>query len=253
MMPINSVAESALQCLTPDWPAPANVKAFSSTRTGGISQAPWSSLNLATHVDDNADHVKYNRQQLQQSLNLPTEPCWLQQTHSKHMVEACIEPMDAQADGSYSRRVRQVCAVLTADCMPLLMCDEKGTQVAAIHAGWRGMASGILQQAIASFKAPANEILVWMGPAIGASAFAVGHDVYQAFCSRWPESSSAFTSAGNHKYHFDLYHQARLLLNSMGIEQLSGGGFCTYTDSQRFFSYRRDGTTGRMASLIWLQ
>ncbi|MCU7959009.1 MAG: peptidoglycan editing factor PgeF [gamma proteobacterium symbiont of Bathyaustriella thionipta] len=252
-MPTITVTETTLQWLTPDWPAAPHVKAFSSTRTGGVSAAPWDSLNLATHVNDNFQHVIHNRKLLKQNLRLPAEPCWLQQTHSKLVVEAHSAAGNIQADGSYSRQTGQVCAVLTADCMPLLMCDEKGTQVAAIHAGWRGMASGILQQAIASFQAPADEILVWMGPTIGASAFEVGDDVYQAFNNRWPQSSAAFAATGKHKYHLDLYHQARLLLNSAGVAQISGGGFCTYSDHQRFYSYRRDGTTGRMASLIWLQ
>jgi len=247
------VHEALLEWLTPDWPAPEHIKAYSSTRLGGVSQAPWQSLNLATHVGDEAKHVAHNRQRLSENLHLPSEPCWLQQVHSNNIIEARNGYPDQSADGSYSQQKNTVCVVMTADCLPLLMCDREGTQVAAVHAGWRGMADGILQATIARFRSSPENILVWLGPAIGADAFEVGEDVYQAFIQRWPQSADAFRPNSHKKYQFNLYQQARMLLASVGVQQVTGGGFCTYTDNQRFFSYRRDGTSGRMASLIWIQ
>jgi YfiH family protein len=236
--------------LIPEWPAPSNVQALQTLRTGGCSQGPWSSLNLGDHVGDNPAHVAANRGLLRQRL--PAEPCWLRQVHGIVAVDAASVRENLEADASWSRQVGAVCVVMTADCLPVLFCDRAGTVVAAAHAGWRGLLSGVLEQTIASMKVANNELLAWLGPAIGPESFEVGGEVRQAFVNRDAEASTAFRPRGQGKWLADLELLARQRLNSAGVSAIFGGGMCTVDDTARFFSYRRDGVTGRMASLIWL-
>jgi len=235
----------------PDWPAPAGVKGLMTTREGGVSQAPWASLNLGDHVGDNPAHVAANRARLRQQL--PNEPAWLRQVHSARVVEVGREP-NPEADAAYSRQSGQVCAVLTADCLPVLFCDRAGSVVAAAHAGWRGLAGGVLEATVAAMRVPPGEILVWMGAAIGPQAFEVGDEVREAFVAQHAEASGAFVPQPlPGKWLADIYRLARIRLNRAGVQAIYGGGRCTYQEAETFYSYRRDGITGRMAALIWLE
>ena len=232
------------------WPAPAHVRAGCTTRLGGMSQGPYASLNLALHVQDDPQAVHGNRQRLRKFLGLPTEPRWLTQVHG--CVVAQDDASQHEADASLSRLPGNVCAVLTADCLPVLLCDRAGSVVAAVHAGWRGLAAGIISKSVTLLGVPMNEVLVWLGPAIGAQAFEVGPEVRAAFLSRAPGYSAAFVAGASDRWHMDIYTAARIELALLGVETVYGGGLCTYADQARFYSYRRDGQTGRMASLIWL-
>ena len=235
--------------IIPDWPAPANVRALMTTRTGGLSAGPWASLNLGDHVGDDPRCVAANRARL--CAALPAAPAWLKQVHGTCVVEATGGT--AEADASVSRTPGQVCAVLTADCLPVLFCDRAGSVVAAAHAGWRGLANGVLEATVAAMRVPPGEIRAWMGAAIGPTAFEVGEDVREAFLERHPDTASAFASPDAHgKWRADLYTLARIRLAHAGVQAVSGGGHCTFSEPSVFFSYRRDGVTGRMASLIWL-
>jgi len=240
-----------IECLRPGWAAPASVRACTTTRTGGVSQGPWCSLNLAGHVDDDPDAVAENRSRLVAQLGLPGEPQWLEQVHGV----AVRTPSAAAgcADACYEDRAGRVCAVLTADCLPVLLCNAEGTRVAAAHAGWRGLLVGILEHTVATFADPADQLLAWLGPAIGPTAFEVGDEVRAGFVAEDPASGAHFVPHGSGHWLADLYGLARLRLERCGLRDVSGGGLCTFSDPQRFFSYRRDGVTGRMASLIWLQ
>jgi len=233
----------------PDWPAPVNVRALMTTRAGGVSAAPWASLNLGDHVGDDPAHVAANRARLRDVL--PAEPAWLKQVHSARVVEA--GGGDIEADASFTRTPGQVCAVLTADCLPVLFCDRAGSVVAAAHAGWRGLAGGVLEATVAAMAVPPNEILAWMGAAIGPQAFEVGDDVRAAFMARHPDTAAAFVPQGAPgKWLADIYALARFRLAHAGVQAVSGGGRCTFGESETFFSYRRDGVTGRLAAVIWL-
>ncbi|MCA1924978.1 MAG: peptidoglycan editing factor PgeF [Thiobacillus sp.] len=236
--------------ITPDWPAPPGVRSLMTTRIGGVSAAPWASLNLGDHVHDDPAHVAANRARLRAWL--PEEPAWLKQVHGTHVVEAGAAS-GLQADACFSRACGRVCAVLTADCLPVLFCDRSGSVVAAAHAGWRGLAAGVLEAAVAAMDVPPGEILVWMGAAIGPRAFEVGDDVRAAFVARHPETGAAFVPQGAAgKWLADIYALARIRLNRAGVQAIHGGGRCTYSESETFFSYRRDGITGRMAAAVWL-
>lgn len=234
----------------PDWPAPPNVRAMQTTRLGGISEGPYASLNLGDHVADDPTRVAANRQRLNPWL--PTEPLWLRQVHGTAVVHAEQAGCLPQADAAVASTANAVCAVMTADCLPLLVCDRSGSQVAAVHAGWRGLQAGVIEAAVAQMKVQPAELLVWLGPAIGPQAFEVGAEVRQAFVSQHAEAERAFVPVVGGKWLANLYLLARQRLGAMGISAISGGDLCTYTDAQRFFSYRRDGVTGRMASMIWL-
>ena len=238
--------------ISANWPAPARVYAGTTLRTGGVSQGVFSSLNLATHVDDTLAHVLANRARVKHELALPTDPVWLNQTHTAHVVCADKISQLTEADASYTQKKQCVCAVLTADCLPILLCDTQGNSVAAVHAGWRGLAEGILSKAVQRFH-DSSQVIAWLGPAISQKHFEVGEDVYQAFVAQQPQASKAFVSvSGTNKWMADIYLLARLQLNAAGIEQVYGGDFCTYADAEHFYSYRRDGKqSGRMASLIW--
>ncbi|MFV1996873.1 MAG: peptidoglycan editing factor PgeF [Acidiferrobacterales bacterium] len=237
----------------PDWPAPATVRALTSTREGGVSLPPYASFNLARHVGDDPRHVDQNRSLLLQQLDLPGEPRWLEQVHGTALLNLDQNGTRNEADGSFSRLANRVCAVMTADCMPVLMCSSAGDRVAALHAGWRGLAAGILRKGVAAMAVEESQLLVWLGPAIGSKNFEVGEEVYRAFITQFSGAEKAFESAGAGHWYADLYLLARMQLRSLGVDQVFGGEFCTYTDTQRFYSYRRNGATGRMASLIWLQ
>jgi YfiH family protein len=238
--------------ILPDWPASPRVKSLMTTRKGGVSSAPWSSFNLGDHVGDDPGHVAANRERLRQQL--PAEPGWLKQVHSAHVVELGRD-LDREADASYTRHTGQVCAVLTADCLPVLFCDRAGSVVAAAHAGWRGLAAGVLEATVAAMRVPPEEVLAWMGAAIGPQAFEVGDDVRQAFIARYPEATVAFVphpASSPGKWLADIYELARIRLNHAGVQAIYGGGRCTFSEVDSFYSYRRDCVTGRMAALIWL-
>ena len=235
--------------ILPDWPAPARVKSLMTTRAGGVSQAPWASLNLGDHVGDDPAHVAANRARLRQSL--PADPGWLRQVHSARVVELGRDA-NLEADAAVARQPGQVCAVLTADCLPVLFCDRAGSVVAAAHAGWRGLADGVLEATVAAMQVAPEGILAWMGAAIGPQAFEVGDDVREAFVARHPEAAAAFAPHAPGKWLADLYRLARVRLDHAGVHAIYGGGRCTYQEADSFYSYRRDGVTGRMASLIWL-
>lgn len=240
-----------LHFIEPDWPAPAAVKAFTTTRTGGVSKAPYDSFNLATHVGDDAEAVSTNRKLLNDTLQLPGNPFWLEQVHG---TDVLLVPDSGQtkADACYTSEKQQVCVVMTADCLPVLFANREGTEVAAAHAGWRGLADGILEKTVTQFKSPANNLLAWLGPAISVKAFEVGEEVREIFVNKLPQSETAFKTAQPGKWYADLYELARLRLQQAGVTEIYGGEYCTYTDESRFYSYRRDGQTGRMATLIWV-
>lgn len=237
-----------LDLIRPNWPAPANVQAFSTTRNGGVSRGPWCSLNLGEHCGDDPGHVRKNRELLQELL--PGEPQWLKQVHGKQVVE-WGESDEPEADGIVSSKPRQVCAILTADCLPVLFCNKSGTEVAACHAGWRGLAAGVIEATVAAMKSKPGEIMAWLGPAIGPQAYEVGNEVSVTFIGLDAENTSAFKQR-NDRWLADLYQLARLALARSGLTQISGGQHCTSSKSEKFFSYRRDKTTGRLASVIWM-
>lgn len=238
--------------IKPDWQAPNNVKAFTTIRTGGVSIAPYDSFNLADHVGDDPDHVAENRNRLIELAGLPAEPVWLQQVHGSRVIDASANNVQEKADGSFVSQAGIACAVLTADCLPVFLCDETGEQVAVLHAGWRGLAAGIIEAGVAAMLSPASRLVAWLGPAIGPEAFAVGDEVRQTFVEYDPAAECAFREVGQGKWLADIYQLARLRLQALGLKNISGGGCCTYTDDDRFYSFRRNPTCGRMASLIWL-
>ncbi|MGO2305924.1 MAG: purine nucleoside phosphorylase YfiH [Providencia sp.] len=236
----------------PDWPQPKNIASCSTTRIGGVSLPPFDSLNLGCHVDDDPKAVSENRCRLISLAQLPQQPLWLEQVHGTtvlHLDNGIIK--SKQADAVYTNTVEQVCAIMTADCLPVLFCNKNGTEVAAAHAGWRGLCNGVLENTVAKFSCPPDEIMAWLGPAIGPEKFEVGAEVRDAFLNQSSEFSLAFTSHGD-KYLADIYLLARKKLQAVGIISIYGGSFCTVTEENRFFSYRREGKTGRMASLIWI-
>lgn len=239
------------QFIVPDWPAPARVKALSTTRHGGVSSGPYAAFNLGGHVGDAPEAVARNRALLGE--HLPLEPLWLTQVHGTTVVNAACTCPYAEADGAVSRMANRLCAVMTADCLPVLLCDNAGSVVAAAHAGWRGLANGILETTVKAMQVPGDTLMAWLGPAIGPSAFEVGQDVYDAFTRHDPAAIAAFRATGAPgKYLADLYLLARQRLAALGVTAVYGGDRCTYREVEHFFSYRRDGTTGRMATLIWL-
>ncbi len=242
-----------IQWLTPDWPVPPHIRAFSTTRLGGFSQQAFCSMNLGDHVGDDTVTVVRNRAALVAKLNLPNEPYWLKQVHRHKIIKVC-DGLSAvpEADGSFSRQPEQVCAVLTADCLPILFSDKAGTTVAAIHAGWRGLASGIIDAALEVLGVSYDSLLVWLGPAIGPAKFEVGDDVKAIFATKAYNTAPAFRSKTTNKWLLDIYELARCHLSYYGVKNIYGGDQCTYSQSDQYFSYRRDGLTGRMVSLIWI-
>lgn len=243
--------------LVPDWPAPAAVKSLVTTRVGGRSLAPFDSFNLGTHVGDQPEHVAANRQWLREGAELPSDPVWLTQVHSTVCLDisSVIANTPPEADAAATREPGTVCAIMTADCLPVLLCDEAGSVVGAAHAGWRGLLSGVIEATAESMAQPGQRLLAWLGPAIGPDAFEVGAEVRDAFVAEDAASESAFVArpgvAG--KWLCDIYALARLRLERIGVNRIYGGNRCTYREAETFFSYRRDKQTGRMASLIWIE
>lgn len=238
--------------IVPEWPAPSNVKALTTVRTGGVSQSPFDSFNLALHVNDEITAVLQNREYLKKAALLPEDPLWLNQVHGTEVLEhgSFSHPYPIlNADASIAEELGQVCAVLTADCLPILICNKSGTKVSAIHAGWRGLSNGILEIALQKLKSDPKELMVWFGPAIGPLAFEVKEDVLEAFKDI---SMKAFKPSGKESWYANLYQIAREKLLKQGITDMYGGQFCTFSEPERFFSYRRSNSTGRMATLIWL-
>lgn len=239
-----------MNLIVPDWPAPARVKSLMTTRVGGVSQAPWTSFNLGDHVGDDAAHVAANRARLRR--HMPAEPGWLRQVHGARVVELGREP-NPEADASFTRASGQVCAVLTADCLPVLFCDRAGSVVAAAHAGWRGLADGVLEATVAAMQVPPGDLLVWLGVAIGPLAFEVGDEVRETFIAQHPAAATAFIPQSTPgKWLAEIYRLAHVHLNAAGVQAIYGGGRCSFSETDSFYSYRRDGVTGRMASLVWL-
>ena len=238
--------------IVPDWPLPPGVVACSSTRIGGVSLPPYDSLNLGAHCGDDLVHVEENRKRMFAAGQLPSKPVWLEQVHGKDVLKLTGEPYASKrADASYSNTPGTVCAVMTADCLPVLFCNRDGTEVAAAHAGWRGLCAGVLEETVACFADKPENILAWLGPAIGPDAFEVGPEVRDAFMAVEAIADRAFRPAGE-KYYADIYALARQRLTSVGVTQVFGGEHCTFSQKGDFFSYRRDKNTGRMASFIWL-
>lgn len=247
------------ELIVPEWPAPARVKAAITTRRGGTSRPPYDEWNLAHHVGDDDTRVSQNRALLREALHLPQEPQWLEQIHGTSVVEAQDDGWVRTADGVFSDQPGLACAVLTADCLPVLLCNRAGTRVAALHAGWRGLAGGILAAGVARFSEPSAELMAYLGPALSLPRFEVGVEVLETFfeAARSEAHTDAMAAAfqpGHRPLHFqaDLYALARAELTALGVSQIYGGEFCTGAQDDLFYSYRRDGQTGRMASLIWV-
>lgn len=238
--------------LAADWPAPNNVRAGVTTRRGGVSVAPYDDFNLATHVADSPLAVTTNRTLLKAALQLPAEPVWLEQVHGVAVVNAA-DTKTFCADAAFTTTRNVVCTVMTADCLPVLICNRAGSKVAAAHAGWRGLHAGVIEAAIQALQETPDNIFVWLGPAIGPQAFEVGDEVRTAFVTDLPQCAAAFVATRPGHWLADIYQLARLRMARIGVQQVYGGGLCTYTDRERFYSYRRDGKTGRMASLIWME
>jgi YfiH family protein len=236
----------------PHWPAPSNIKAISTTRYGGISLSPYEHLNLGDHVGDEPHVVEQNRQHLVQSAKLPEQPRWLEQVHGTTVVNSQHWHKNTQADAIFSQHTGHVCTVMTADCLPILVCNQQGDTIAAIHAGWRGLAAGIIEKTLQKFSCDTSEIMVWLGPAIGPTQFEIGPEVYELFIANDPNDKEAFKIKDPQHYLADIYLLARQRLEQYNVHHIYGGDFCTVSEKERFFSYRRDGITGRMASIIWI-
>ncbi len=243
---------NSLEFVFPDWPGPANVKSLTTTRVGGLSRGPYASFNLGNHVGDDPETVRHNRVRLRESLALPSEPVWLKQVHGVNVVDAASINAGAIADGAWTDRPGVVCAVLTADCLPVFLCDRRGTKVALLHAGWRGLIAGVIEAGLQTLAIPGAELLVWLGPAIGPDSYEVGDDVRNAFLAQDAAAAVCFHAQGTGRWRADLYALARRRLQAQGVNAIYGGNFCTLREREQFFSFRRDGATGRMASLIWL-
>ena len=236
--------------IVPDWPTPPRVKSLITTRRGGVSKDQYASFNLGLHSGDDPVAVAANRRRLRGLL--PDEPKWLEQVHGNRVVVADDLNGAPEADGSMARRTGTVCAVMMADCLPVLLCDRAGSAVGVAHAGWRGLAAGIVENTVQAMALPPAQMLAYLGPAIGPAAFEVGAEVRAAFLARDPAAATAFTPSADDKWHADLYALARQRLAHCGVTRVYGGGLCTASDPARFYSHRRDRATGRMAALIWL-
>jgi YfiH family protein len=236
----------------PDWPAPRNVRSAQSLRTGGRSVGTYASLNLGTRVGDDGRAVEENRALLKHSLALPADPLWLEQVHGTTVIDA-DNASARTGDAVVTRRSGVVCAIQTADCLPVLFAHDSGSHIAAAHAGWRGLSAGVLEATVQAMAVPATELIAWLGPAIGPEFFEVGEEVRAAFVSRDAAAASAFAGNARGRWQADLFWLAGRRLQTLGIARVYGGGLCTYRDEARFFSHRRDGGSGRMATLIWLE
>jgi YfiH family protein len=236
----------------PEWDAPANVRALTTTRIGGYSEPPFDSFNFSLKSGDDVEVVKRNRTLLVESAGLPSEPVWLRQVHGNQVVDAATSKPYTEADGSYALGAGVVCVVLTADCCPVFLCDRQGSRVAVLHAGWRGLAHGVIEEGVRQMGVPGSELMAWLGPAIGPAAFEVGDDVYSAFREQGADVTVAFVKKPDGKWLADIYLLVTQCLNTVGVYDVVGNNFCTASSRDRFFSYRRDGKCGHMASVIWL-
>lgn len=234
------------------WPAPTHIKAGTTFRSNGVSHPPYASLNLAEHVEDNKTAVSENRRILNNQLDLPAAPVWLNQQHSNIVVSSEEYDGYAPADAAYTSSCNQICVVMTADCLPLLLCDQTGSEVAAAHIGWKGLSQGIIDNILEKFNCMPGDILAWFGPAITVSQYEIGEDVYSVVINAVPDSKNLFLQTREYHWLMDLKQTVRLVLNCFGINQVFDCARCTYQERKYFFSYRRDGITGRMASLIWI-
>jgi len=249
------VSAPAFEVIAPDWPAPPAVRAAFTLRMGGVSAAPFDSLNVGAHVGDADAAVTENRRRVRAQLRLPAEPLWLEQVHGIEVAD-----LDAArgggphltADAAIARRAASVCAIQVADCMPVLFAARDGCAVAAAHAGWRGLAAGVLEATLARLAVAPAGLIAWLGPAIGAAHFEVGGEVRAAFLAHDAAAAAAFTVNTRGRWQCDLNALVRRRLSAAGVTAVFGGGRCTYSDPLRFFSYRRAGRCGRMAALIWL-
>ncbi len=232
------------------WPAPPNIGALTTYNTTGFSQPPFASNNLAYHVGDNEQHVQANRRALSLSLGLPNEPAWLEQTHTNQCV-IIEEDTNRVADAAITRQKTSALAIMTADCLPILLCDQQGTEIAAIHAGWRGLANGIIENTLAKMKSPPATLLAWIGPAICQSCYETGEDVKHTFITRYPFTNSTFLNKNSHLY-ANLPKMAELILQSCGVTAVYQSAVCTF-ESKQLYSYRREAQTGRIATLIWFK
>ncbi|MCL1634540.1 peptidoglycan editing factor PgeF [Luteimonas sp. SX5] len=241
--------------LPADWPAPPGVVAFTTLRHGaGVSQAPFDAFNLGARCGDDAGAVATNRDRLIAEFSLPSAPHWLAQVHGTRAVRFAGRKDDMQepeADAAVTSAPATVLAILTADCLPVVFAAADGSEIAAAHAGWRGLAAGVLENTVAALQAPADGIVAWLGPAAGPGAYEIGEEVFGAFVSRDPQARSAFAATRPGHWRVDLYALARQRLQAVGVRRIHGGGLCTISDPQRFFSHRRDRRTGRMATLVY--
>ncbi len=245
-----SVTPNRPELLVPEWSLPPGVRALLTTRTGGVSQGPWASLNLGDGSGDEPAAVIENRRRLRRAAKLPGEPLWLRQVHGRHVVRAAAHHPGIEADGCLTERPGQVCVVLTADCLPLLLCDEDGSEVAAVHAGWRGLAAGIVPWAVTAFRAPPVRLLAWLGPAICQQHYEVGEQLCRRFASLIGEGPWYRPGRPGHGW-LDLKAIARAQLRRAGVERITDSGLCTACDPRRFWSHRHQAPCGRFASLIW--
>jgi YfiH family protein len=246
------VTATAIGWIEPDWPAPGHVRVLSTLRGGGTSVGPYASLNLAGHVGDDPQSVAANRVLLREAAHLPGEPLWLEQVHGADVVRHDGVSSPRRADAAFAADAGRVCAVMTADCLPVVFTDRHGTRVAVAHAGWRGLLGGVLEAAAGALGSAPGDLLAWLGPAIGPDAFEVGEEVRAGFVQRWPEAARCFRPNERGRQMADLYELARIALACGGVAAVYGGGWCTHRDASRFYSFRRDGTTGRMATLAWI-
>jgi polyphenol oxidase len=242
----------AIEWISPDWPVPANVRVVSTLRGGGASQGSYASLNIAAHVGDDPDSVRENRRRLGEAAGLPCEPLWLEQVHGCDVVALDGRTGVPMADAAVATTAGRVCAVMTADCLPVVIADRAGTRVGVAHAGWRGLAGGVVQATVAALGGDPADLVAWLGPAIGRGAFEVGPEVRLAFVQRLPNAGSCFLANDNGRFQADLCGLARNVLGRAGVGSVHGGAWCTATERDRFFSFRRDGVTGRMATIAWL-
>lgn len=242
---------SAPEFLRPAWAAPARVNAAMTTRAGGVSRAPYASLNLASHVGDDPAAVTENRRRLRAALELPAEPAWLEQVHGDR-VSVLPDEAARPADAAVTFEPGQVCAVLVADCMPVFFASLDGDRVGVAHAGWRGLAAGVVEATVAKLDCDPARLVAWLGPAIGPGAFEVGGEVRDAFLARDAGAAASFTPGREGRYLADLPALVRSRLAAAGVRTVTGGDLCTVSDPARFYSYRRDGVTGRLAALAWL-
>ncbi len=240
--------------IKPDWKAPEHIHAFVTTRTGGFSEAPYNSLNLGEHVGDDLHNVKTNRELLRECLDLPKDPVWLNQVHGKKIVSADLNyECPPEADGSFAKLPNKICIVLTADCLPVLLTNKKGSMVAALHCGWKGLAANIISECLTLFARQQDEVMAWLGPAIGPKIYEVSQELRDTFVNINPSYETAFLDARPQHCLMNLYEIARQQLSAGGVKLITGGDFCTFEDSENFYSYRRDqGKTGRMATAIWM-